>query len=312
VRAVIKPPLPSLSLLSRLWLSEPNAELLRDAVDAGFPRASVDDLALAYADLFLLNVYPYGSVYLDSSGELNGAPAAWAERIYSSAAYSPPDLLRAAGADHAGLCLGFLAHAAQKGVDDSEMHRMLQAWIPVCALAVEREPGAHEFYRFLARATRELVVAEPEPDEPPDDSVGVSGLSPGAEGEIRLSDVLRFLLTPARCGFFLSRGRIGQLARGAGLRIPFGSRFDVARSVFEQAGEEATVDGLILLLGQERDEWEHSFEELSRRYPGWSGHGRFWKARLEGTRQALTTMRGIVQSPPEWEYREKEGEATGP
>ena len=303
---------PSLSLLSRLWLSEPDAELLRDAVDAGFPQASIEDLALAYADLFLLNVYPYGSVYLDSSGELNGAPAAWAEQQYAAAGYSSPDLSRAGGADHVGLCFGFLAHCSEKGVDDSEMRRIMCAWIPVCALAVEREPGAHEFYCFLARATRELLLAEPEPQEPPDDFLVEPGLSPGAEGEIRLSDVLRFLLTPARCGFFLSRGRLGQLARGAGLRIPFGSRFDVARSVFEQAGEEATVDGLIALLSRERDEWEHSFEELSRRHPAWAPHGRAWKARLEGTREALAAMRGIVQSPPEWEYREKEGETAGP
>ncbi len=303
---------PSLSLLSRLWLSEPDAALLRDAIDEGFPQASVDDLALAYADLFLLNVYPYGSVYLDSSGELNGAPAAWAERLYASAAYSPPDLLRAAGADHAGLCLSFLAHASEKGVDDSEMRRMLRAWIPVCTLAVEREPGAHEFYRFLARATRERLLSEAVPQETQEDFLAEVGLSPGAEGEIRLTDVLRFLLTPARCGFFLSRGRIGQLAWGVGLRIPFGSRFDVARSVFEQAGEEAAVDALSALLGRERDEWERSFEELSARHPGWAPQGLSWKARLEGTREAFATMRGIVLSPPEWEYREKEGEPAGP
>jgi TorA maturation chaperone TorD len=304
-------PEPTLSLLSKLWLSEPDGSLLRDAIDAGFPQASIEDLALAYADLFLLNVYPYGSVYLDSSGELNGAPAAWAERLYASAAYSPPDLQRAAGADHAGLCLGFLAHASEKGVADSEMRRMLGAWIPVCTLAVEREPGAHEFYRFLARATRERLLSEPAPQEPQEDFLAEPGLSPGADGEIRLTDVLRFLLTPARCGFFLSRGRIGQLARGAGLRIPFGSRFDVARSVFEQAGEEATVDALIALLGREREEWERSFEELSSRHPGWAPQGLSWKARLEGTREALAAMRGIVQSPPEWEYREKEGETAG-
>src|SRR5712692_6060009 len=87
-------PEPSLSLLSRLWLSEPDAALLREAVAAGFPQASIEDLALAYADLFLLNVYPYGSVYLDSSGELNGAPAAWAEQQYAAAGYSSPDLSR--------------------------------------------------------------------------------------------------------------------------------------------------------------------------------------------------------------------------
>jgi hypothetical protein len=219
--------------------------------------------------------------------------------------------LRAAGADHAGLCLGFLTHASEKGVDGSEMRRLLHAWIPVCTLAIEREPEGHEFYRFLARATREQLLCEPEPKEARDDFLAEPGLLPGTEGEIRLSDVLRFLLTPARCGFFLSRGRIGQLARAAGLRIPFGSRFDVARSVFEQSGEEVTVEGLIVLLGRERDEWEQSFEELSKRYPGWSAHGRFWKTRLVATREALAAMRGIVQSPPEWEYREKEGETAG-
>ena len=53
---------PTLSLLSRLWLSEPDAEALARAREAGLSAAAdPPTLAAAWTDLFLLNVYPYGA-----------------------------------------------------------------------------------------------------------------------------------------------------------------------------------------------------------------------------------------------------------
>src|SRR5205814_8671464 len=80
---------------------------------------------------------------------------------YAAAGYQPPDLARTGAPDHAGLCLGFLAHLAAGGHEDSEFLSWTLDWLPVCALAVERQPQAHPFYRDLAAATREVLLAGP-------------------------------------------------------------------------------------------------------------------------------------------------------
>ncbi|MBI3733521.1 MAG: molecular chaperone TorD family protein [Chloroflexi bacterium] len=70
-------------LLSCLWLHEPDSTALAEARrHEPFANALETDsdqtaLASAYADLFLLNVYPYGTAYTDEWGELNtGTPSA--------------------------------------------------------------------------------------------------------------------------------------------------------------------------------------------------------------------------------------------
>src|SRR5262245_7179682 len=81
-------PAPAFSLLSRLWLAEPNAQTLALAAEVGLP--CTDDpaaMSAAWTDLFLLNVYPYGSAFTDPAGELNGPSTAWAEERYASADY---------------------------------------------------------------------------------------------------------------------------------------------------------------------------------------------------------------------------------
>jgi len=293
------------SLLPRLWLSEPDPDLLREATDAGFPKSSVDDLAVAYADLFLLNVYPYGSVFTDPSGELSGPYAAWMEQHYLAAGHAATGLEHVAAADHVGLCLDALAHLSRARTRDLDLVTSLQAWIPVLTLAVEREPGAHPFYRELARRTRTELLSEAGSPQSTADPAELGLLFEPSE-EVHLSDVIRFLLAPARCGFFLSRARMGHLGRAAGARVPFGSRFDVARGLFERAGENGTVDDLMDSLEEERIEWSRVYDELARSAPSWMSHAVKWKARLERTGEALATMRGIVQSPPEWEYQERE------
>ena len=294
---------PPLSLLSRLWLAESDAETVARAAEAGLAGGDPADLAAAWTDLFLLNVYPYGTAFTDISGELNGPAAAAASRRFEAAGYHPRELAGTGAPDHAGLCLGFLAHLAAQGREDPGFLAWTLDWLPVCALAVERQPFAHPFYRDLAAATREsLFVMEPPPSATPEDLASVLEADSETEEEIGLSRVVRFLLAPAASGFFLSRSRLGALALEAGLRLPFGSRFDVARSLFEAAGEGGRVEPVLAALSQEAEAWDAAYAAHAREYASWQARASVWRSRIAETRERLMQMRQILNSPVELEY----------
>lgn len=307
-------PAPSLSLLSRLWLLEPDAATLGRAIDAGLPGGE-DPSAIspAWTDLFLLNVYPYGSAFTDPSGELNGPSAAWAEERFHAAAYDPPELATAGAPDHAGLCLGYLAHLEGTGSADPDFAAWMLDWLPVCAIAVERQPAPHPFYRALAEASRETLLARAPEGLPSEKNALPAVASQAGEDELTLSTVVRRLLAPAASGFFLSRSRLGAVAMAAGMRLPFGSRHDVARALFEAAGESGRVERVLEGLRLEAAAWEESYSTIARAHPAWSGCAEKWQARLAETRSLLSGMAGILDSPLEVEYGSEEKiESGGP
>jgi len=275
----------SFGLLSRLWLREPDASM-----------------AAAYADLFLLNVYPYGTAFTDPSGELNGPSALEVARRYGERGFRPPELSEVGAPDHVGLCLGFLEHLERRGEKDVQFSSDLLEWVPVCCLAVEREPSAHPFYKAMAELTRQRLMAGI-PDSIP---VPARGEGVGAMGEeeeeVGLSHVLRYLLAPARSGFFLSRAKLGQLARSAGMRLPFGSRFDVARALFQAAGESGKVGTVLDLVEAELVEWEGAYRAWSEEHPRWAPSAALWLGRTGETRRRLVEMREILDNPPQLDY----------
>ena len=296
----------SLGLLSRLWLREPDSLALAAARELPSLAPHADEPAMmapAYTDLFLLNVYPYGTAYIDPSGELNG-PAAWqAARRYEDRGFRPPELFEVGAPDHVGLCLGYLEHLARGGQEDLEFSSFLLEWVPVCCLAVEREPSAHPFYRAVAAATRrrlmedipESVSRASEPEESAPESTD-------PEEEVDLSHIVRFLLAPARSGLFLSRARLGQLARAAGMRLPFGSRFDVARMLYQTAGEDGKVGTVLDLLGAELAVWEAAYRAWAEEHRRWSPLAAKWLHRTGETGRMIGQMRKILENPPELEY----------
>jgi len=289
MRGVTKP---TLSLLSRLWLAEPDAETLSRAFEAGLPGADQVDLAAAWTDLLLLNVYPYGTVFTDISGELNGPAAAAVAYRYAAAGYRPPELAGAGAPDHAGLCLGFLSHLAAQREEDTPFLGWTLDWLPVCALAVERQPSAHPFYRDMAAATREVLLSDSSvsASAAPEDLAPVLEARDETEEEVDLSRVVGFLLAPAASGFFLSRSRMGALALEAGLRLPFGSRFDVGRSLFEAAGECGRVEPVLAALSGEAEAWDAAYSVLAREHVSWRASAGVWRARIAATRKRLSEM----------------------
>jgi TorA maturation chaperone TorD len=302
---------PTLSLLSRLWLAEPGEEELAAARNIeGFAQACGEkgELARHWTDLFLLNVYPYGTVFSDASAELNGELAQKTAGLFRDRGYAPPELSTTGAPDHLGLCLGFLDYCGKNGFSEPAFRGWLRNWIPVCCAAVEREPWGHPFYRALARETAQRLLAEPAADSRPGafvaDGHAFERSEPGPEEELGLRELLQFFLAPARCGFFLSRARLGEIARGAGLCVPFGSRFDVARALFAAAGESGRVPAVLSALEEEIAGWRNGYERLAAEHSLWEEAKGRWTDRLAGARRRLEGMRELLDSPPEVEYGE--------
>ena len=291
-------PEPSLSLLSRLWLREPDGETLAVAEEEGFPVGEAPDLAAAWTDLFLLNVYPYGTAFTEASGELNGRDSAGALSCYEAAGYCPPELASAGAPDHAGLCLGFLAHLAATGRKEPDFLGWVLDWLPVCALAVKRQPSVHPFYIALADATTEALLSREAPHSPFMGSFPSEKAASGdAEEEPDLFGLIRFLLAPAASGLFLSRSRLGSLAIEAGLRLPFASRFDTARALLEAAGECGRVEQVIEGLRSEARAWDEAFASLAAAHPFWRSRAAEWLGRLAATRARLERMGEAARGP---------------
>jgi TorA maturation chaperone TorD len=298
----------SVILLSHLWLHEPDDDTIQRAhLELGLPLAASIDLAAAYADLFLLNVYPYGTVFTDLDGGLNGAGARRIEALYEAHNYRPIELTQVAAPDHVGVWLGFLAHA-EKRLETAKRPREIGdylvdelEWIPVCCLAVEREPTSHPFYRALASKTRETLLTQH--TQSPVTNLHLPAITDPFD-EIHLRDLVRFFLAPARCGMFLSRSAFGKLANSIGLRLPFDSRLDVATMLFEVAGENDRVSGLIGRLEVEVAAWTTAYQKWQAEYPAWQPFAECWLDRLDNARQRLTLMREIVENPPELEIHE--------
>jgi hypothetical protein len=268
----------ALASLGRSWLAPP--------ADAGL------DGSAAYTEVLLLNVYPYASLYRDTPAELNGPSSLWAAGRFAAAGFAPPELDTIAAPDHVGLCLEYLA-----GAGDTDFLRFCLEWIPAFTLAAGREPAADLRLRSLAQETTRALLGQAGDGLEPLPSGPAAAESPDS-GEVRLFDVVRYLLTPAECGFFLSRSRLGRMAREIGLRLPFSARFDVAENLFASAGEAERVRELLAALERERESWEAAYEALAREHPGWAAFSALWRGRTAGARDRLSEMENLLSSPP--------------
>jgi TorA maturation chaperone TorD len=288
----------SLSLLSFLWLHEPDDGVLTRATsELSLPFASPAELAPAFTHLFLLNVFPYGDVFTTPTAEMNGPGAERASQGYADHAFAPPELSEVAAPDHLGLQLAFLDHLATQSEPVARAAALaeLLAWAPAVCFAVQREPDVHAFYLALAQATLTALLAEAPtlraalPDRPLE-----PGPLPDPTGETRLRDLVAFFLAPARCGLWLSRGRLGALAHSLGLALPFGPRPDVAEALFAAAGSAGVSLDLIRVLEDELSAWNRSYD-MQPLGLGWPLNGH-WQARTHAAEGQLIEMRVALQS----------------
>lgn len=292
----------TLLLLAELWLHEPDAATIAQAQrELGLPDADPADLAIAYVDLLLNSAYPYGTSFTDAWGEINTPEA---ERMYDWFAQHgfDSDALREVGApDHIGVCLQFLAHTLDAPC--ISFNTQLLRWAPALCITVEREPGVHPFYKALAERTCDVLLClnlsvdhrwldspRADPIPPP---IGVA-TDADDDREVRLKDIVRFVLIAERSGMFLSRARLGYLANRLDIRLPFLPRFDLGELLFVSAGEVGRLGDLLAALEGEIAGWRAVYAGLAQAWPAWAIYAELWRARLDNCAALLQAMRRMT------------------
>ena len=93
---------------------------------------------------------------------------------------------------------------------------------------------------------------------------------------------------------FLSRSRLGQIGKSLGTRLPFGSRFEVAESLFASAGEAEILDRLTSTLKDEVEVWTDEYQGWAEKYPTWKPFSEAWLSRTVNATRTLDEMRQMM------------------
>ncbi len=285
-----------LDLLADLLLHEldaPTAALLggdpalSTALEPPRSETALRALRAEYARLFLIEVPPYASVYLDAPPIIGGeASLAW-ERVLAAHRYAPTSLERAAAPDHAGLYLRALAAAERDGAPEVVLREGLR-WLPQALTAIGRNDTggfyaqvtdvASHVLQTCAEAARSPVgvVADEAPPKPEDDS---------------LKEIADWLSTPAWSGWFLSKLTLRQLAKPFGVSIGIVDRDRMLEHVLEASALDNRTSELLDALLKEWQDWQAALEAWRSELGTWATALDPWDARLQHTRALLQSMR---------------------
>jgi hypothetical protein len=292
-------------LLTSLWLYEPSSEVIAQAhAQLGLPLADPASLAINYADVMLMNVPPYGTLFTDDWAELNTPVAQEIGLAYENCGYRHNAIFEVAAPDHIGLCLGFFDWLTTKHEYYDHFYYTLATWLPTLCLAIEREPTATPFYTMLAAYTRTNYLSRHSPGSlinAPFDLPMLNGQArndpSNRNDEVRLRDIVRFFMIPTRSGIYLSRSKLGQMANILGLALPFGPRYEVAEALFAGAGENDRVQALLTALTAEVTIWETAYRQWIITYPHWQIFGTQWVERTTKAHDMLAEMEKILSEP---------------
>ena len=263
------------------------------ALDPPQEDASLRELRAIYARLFLIDVPPYASVYIDVPPVIGGATSVEWERFLAAQGQPLQSLERAAAPDHAGLLRRAVAAAERAGAPGSAGLVLRQALrgLPQVLTAIGRNDAAGFYTRtadLTAHALQACAAAT---------AWGAGGVTADALPEPEddsLREVARWLSTPALSGWFLSRHALRQLARPFGVAIGFADRDRMLEQVFEATALDNRTGELLDALLAEWQCWQAALYTWHSELGAWAGVLDHWNARLQRTHTTLYGMRAAL------------------
>jgi TorA maturation chaperone TorD len=272
-------------------------------------------LRVEYARLFVMNVYPYESAYVDPEMMLNTTTTQGVVDAYGAADYMP-DLARPVGApDHIGVELDLMRALAEREAHDlaagdlpaakSDRTRQrafltehLASWGPVFALSVVRDARL-PLYREIGGFTAEFLLADldllaadgPTPvTEAPSPPAEIASIT--AETELRA--IAHGLATPARAGFHLSREELFRLAGQLELPLAPVERWLMIEQLFQSAARYGQLRTLLTGLVETAERMSATYTEWRRCFPGAALAVEPWEQRARATLTALREMHAVA------------------
>lgn len=249
-----------------------------------------------YAELFLMNLYPYASVHMGAEGMLGGEARDRVAGFWRALGITPP-----AEPDHLGSLLGLLAAVMEREAGEADPARgalldrarralvreHLIPWVPLFTGRVKESGGPYYagWAALLEKVLRDeapaggggeealpvhLVEAPPLPDprdEPGDD--------PG-------ETFLRALLSPVRSGMILTRRDLARAGARLGLGVRQGERLFILKSLLAQ-----DAGATLAWLAEEAESWV----ERHRSSPAWDAEiDRWWEDRARASARLLREL----------------------
>ena len=303
-------------LLGRLFVEGVNDELL-PYVRAIPELASVlpdspdmDEVAADYQHLFGFNLFPYESIFLDTTGLLDGAISEAVRQNYERAGYDVNTT--ATSPDHIGPELSFMAFLAGAEADawDDDLAAVarqmeqqrdflqghLLCWLLPLVLAVRQQE--QPFFMALADLTLEFVYSHyatigspaaidfrlPAPPTLLDDE------------KTGLKEIAAYLTTPLYSGVYLSRDNIGRLARQQRLPRGFAGREQMLLNLMRAAVQYDALPALVAELRSLTSGWQKAYADLAGTYPELRLWTTAWQARANYTFHLLGQVSSQVLS----------------
>lgn len=237
--------------------------------------------AASYTELFVLQLFPYASVYLGGEGMLGGEARDRIAGAWRAVGAVPPT-----EPDHLAVLLGAharaieLEHGERDAARHEARHRLratllwehLLSWVGPY-LAKLDEIGTPP-YAGWGGLLRRALMAEAQQMGPPETLPLALRAAPVQEADGK-DDLLGHLLAPVRSGIVLTRYDLARCARDLGLGLRQGERRYMLQALLEQ-------DALRTVgwLAAEARRWED--HHLGDR--GWLGDiAEWWAARARGT-----------------------------
>ncbi|MEM6926497.1 MAG: molecular chaperone TorD family protein [Myxococcota bacterium] len=226
-----------------------------------------DRAAAAHHEALGRQVFPYESAFRSPEGLLGGDVSARVREAYRTGGFAPDTA--SLEADHVGLQLAYLAHLSRaeaeaesdargdvvervRGLQAGFLDRHALRWWPSLAVALQTQAECAWIARVgtlaveLAAGHRVGLDVAAEPVEEPE-----SAPLDLDDPETRLRDIVGYLVSPARCGMFLSLHGMGRVAKAVDLPSGFGTRVKVLESLWHTAVDHQGVGPLCEALGVE-------------------------------------------------------------
>ena len=276
-----------------------------------------EEAAVDHHQIFSFEIFPYESIFRDSSGLVGGAYTSLVQDSYQQSCFQ-----QSIDSDHIAYELAFLAFLCSseaRALENKQVgeairsaqsqQRFLQhhllCWLPPFVNALTN--SGQSFYVALGRLALDLVydhtlhLAQANSRLVEESSSIADCILPKApnilhEKQAGLKQVSRFLITPPFSGFYVSRSSITELARNRQLPRGFGDRQQLLSNLLRAAGQYDTVPALLHDLASIANVWNQAYQQQQEYYPELESWIRPWQQRVAETANSLYRMSKMVST----------------